>query len=78
MKKQTKPATGITIINEGDERRDRRERDAEKAQYTSRRSLHMERLEKDGDREWAATTRAAMEVWLGWIAALSQDDDNGS
>lgn len=44
------------IINAGDEGRDKREREAGKARYTSRRKLLKELLESEGDRVWVVRT----------------------
>lgn len=64
LKEEAKRALSNHVINSSDERRDERERSAGRARYTSRRRLLMEHLENDGDRVWAARTRAALSVWL--------------
>lgn len=44
------------IINVGVERREKREQDAGRLQYTLRRKVLMEHPKNDGDRVWAAKT----------------------
>lgn len=48
-----------------DERRNKREREAAEARYTSRRTLLMEHLEKKVERVRAARTSETIDVWLG-------------
>lgn len=48
--------------------------DAEGAWYPPRRKLLMGTLADDDVRKWAARARAAMDVWLDWLAALLQLD----
>lgn len=40
--------------------------------------LLMKDLQNDDGRLWAARTQGAGELWLAWLTALVQLDDNGS
>lgn len=65
------------IINAADEQHDRSERDSGRARYTSVPELVMAYLECNGERVWAAKSRAATDVWLGENAAVLSLDSNG-
>lgn len=49
LKKETNRTLWNLIINAGENRRDRKKQDAERARYTSRCRLLTELLENDGD-----------------------------
>lgn len=57
-------------INAGDERPDKEDLDAGRVVYKSSRKLLVEHLENHVGGVLAAKTRAAIDLWLGWIAAL--------
>lgn len=65
------------IINAGNERRDKRKRDAGRARHRKNCRLLMQHMDNYGERRWAAKTQAALDVWLGWRTALLQLDDSG-
>lgn len=71
------PALWNPTINVGDEQRDSIDRNARRARCALKRELVMEYLKSGGSGVWAARTWAAMEVWVGWLAAALNLNDNG-
>lgn len=65
------------VIIVRNERREKRERYAGRARYTSRRKLLMKHLPNNGEPVWAPSTDPAMYVRLSWLAAVLQLGDNG-
>lgn len=76
LKKGANRTLWFLIIGAVDKMRDKMERDAGRAWFASRRKPLMKQFEDNGVRVWAARTRAALEVWLGWLAAHLQSDDS--
>lgn len=64
------------ITNVEDKQRHRSRQNGGGGLYASRQDLLMKYLESNVSQVWAAGTRAAMEVWLGWLAAVLNLDRN--
>lgn len=77
MKEEANRTPRNRIVSGSDEKHDKRKRDSGRVRYSSRRKLLIEHPENEGSRVWAASTRAAMNVRLGWLAAVLQPDESG-
>lgn len=70
LKEKSSRTLWDSITSAGDKRREERKRDAGRAGCTQRRKLVVEFVENTGEIVWASETRAALELWLGWLASL--------
>lgn len=65
------------LIDTRDWQREKSDQDDGSARFASTRELMMPNLKISESRLWAARTRAAMGVWLGWLAAVRSLQDSG-
>lgn len=63
------------IFNAWKQQIEKRNRNTEISRYMSTKKVLFDYKENYGDRMWAGSRRAALDVLLGWLAALLGLDD---